>query len=114
MERNLSAAKCWKNSPGVPQKRCFKLVGISSGKVQLWAGNGSCVDDICKRYEDIILECIKRYVAQKILSKNSDPEYYNKEVKRLIVKVRKIYNKRKFGQPYQAELKRLSKELLVA
>jgi len=25
-----------------------------------------------------------------------------------------MYNKRKFGQPYQAELKRLSKELLVA
>jgi len=39
---------------------------------------------------------------------------YNKEVKRLKVKVSKMYNKRTFGQPYQAELKRLSKELLVA
>jgi len=51
---------------------------------------------------------------KKILSKNLDPEYYNKEVKRLKVKVRKMYNKRKFGQPYQVEPNRLSKELLVA
>ena len=28
--------------------------------------------------------------------------------------MRKMYNKRKFGQPYQADLKQLSKELLVA
>jgi len=42
----------------------------------------------------------------KILSKNPDPLYHNKEVKRLKVKVRKMYNKRKFGQPYQADLKR--------
>jgi hypothetical protein len=62
---------------------------------------------------DIILEGIKRYVSQKTLSKNPDPKYYNKEVKRLRVKVRNMYNKRKFGQPYQAELRRLSKELLV-
>jgi len=40
--------------------------------------------------------------------------YYNKEVKWLKIKVRKVYNKRKFGQPYQVEVKRLSKELLVA
>jgi len=37
-----------------------------------------------------------------------------KEVKRLRVKARKIYNKGKFVQPYQAEPKRFSKELLVA
>ena len=48
------------------------------------------------------------------MSKNPDPEYYNKEVKRLKVKVRIINNMRKFGQTYQEELKRLSKELLVA
>jgi len=52
--------------------------------------------------------CIK-----KIWLKDPDPEYYNKEVKRLKVKVRKMNNKRKFRQPYQAELKSLSKELLV-
>jgi len=52
--------------------------------------------------------------TSKNLSKNQDPEYYNKEVKRLKVKVRKMYNKRKFGQCYQADRKRLSKEILVA
>jgi len=67
-----------------------------------------------KSYKDIIFEGIKRYVPQKMLSKNPDPEYYNKEVKRLKIKVRKMQSKRKFGQPYQAELKRFSKELLVA
>ena len=67
-----------------------------------------------KSYKDIIFEGIKRYVPRKILGKNPDTEYYNKEVKRLIVKVRKMYDKRKLGQPYQRELKRLSKELLAA
>ena len=32
----------------------------------------------------------------------------------LKVKARKMYNKRKFGQPYKADLKRLSTEFLVA
>jgi hypothetical protein len=67
-----------------------------------------------KSYKDIIFEGIKRYVPYKILGKNLDPEYYNKEVKRLKVKVRKMYSKRKLGQPYQRELKSLSEELLVA
>jgi hypothetical protein len=67
-----------------------------------------------KNDKDIIFEGIKRYAPQRILSKNLDPEYYNKEVKRLKVKVRKMYNKRKIGQLYQRELKRLSTELLVA
>jgi hypothetical protein len=35
-------------------------------------------------------------------------------MKRLKVKVRKVYNERKLGQRYQTELKRLSKELLAA
>jgi len=72
------------------------------------------MEEIWKSYKDIILEGIKRYVPQKLLSKNPDSEYYNEEVKRFRVKVRKMYNKSKFGQPYQAELKQLSKELLVA
>jgi hypothetical protein len=40
----------------------------------------------------IIFEGIKCYVPQKILSKNLDPEYYNKEGKQLKVRVRKMYN----------------------
>jgi hypothetical protein len=32
----------------------------------------------------------------------------------LQVKVRRVYNKRKLGQRYQLELKRLSKEMLAA
>ena len=66
----------------------------------MWAGNGSCVEDIWKSYKDIIFEGIKRYVPHNILGKNPDPEYYNTEVKRLKVTVRKMYNKIKFGQPY--------------
>jgi hypothetical protein len=54
------------------------------------------VEEIWNSYKDIILDGIKRYVPKKILSKNPDPEYYNREVKRLKVKVRKAYNKRKF------------------
>jgi hypothetical protein len=60
--------------------------------------------EIRKSYKDTIFESIKHFVPQKILSKNPDPEYYNKEVKRLKVKARKMHSKRKFGQHYQADL----------
>ena len=83
-------------------------------KFNLWAGNRRFVEEIRKSYKDIIFEGIKRYVSQTILSKISDPEYYNKEVKRRKVKIRKTCKKRKFGQPYEADLKRLSTKLLVA
>ena len=51
-------------------------------KFKLWVGNGSCFEEIWKSYKDIIFEGIKCYVPQKVLSKNPDPEYCNKEVKR--------------------------------
>jgi len=43
-------------------------------KLNLWAGNGSCVEELCKCYQGIIFEGIKRYVPKKILNKNLDPE----------------------------------------
>jgi len=42
-------------------------------KFNLWAGNGSCIEEIWKNFKNIIFEGIKRYVPQKILSKNPDP-----------------------------------------
>jgi hypothetical protein len=43
-----------------------------------------------------------------------DPEYYSKELKRLKIKVRKVYNRKKLGQHHLEELKQLSKQLLAA
>ena len=64
-------------------------------------------------FKEIVFKSIERFVSHKILRKNPDPEYYNKEVNQLKVKVRRV-NKRKLGQRYQVEMKRLSKELLAA
>ena len=50
----------------------------------------------------------------KHLEKNSDPEYYNKEIKRLKSKVREEYNRRKLGVHCAEKLKQLSKQLLAA
>jgi len=100
----------------VPVYHKIDVLGLQAFLLEnfrLWSGNGSSVEDIWESYKDIIFEGIKRYVPQKFLSKYSDPKYYNKEIKWLKVKVRKLYNKRKFGQLYQRELKRLSKGLLV-
>jgi len=58
-------------------------------------------------------ESLKRFVPHKILRKNSDPEYYNKEIKRLKSKVRKAYNRRKLRIHHMEELQQLSKKLLV-
>jgi hypothetical protein len=77
-------------------------------KFTLEAGNGSCVEEIWKSYRDTVFEGMERSVPHKSLSKNPDPEYYDREVKRLKVKVRRAYNKRKFGGYYQEELKRRS------
>jgi hypothetical protein len=72
----------------------------------------SCVEEIWKSFKETVYASIYLFVPHKILRKNPDPEYYNKEVKRLKVKVRRVY-KRKLGKRYQVELKRLFKELLA-
>ena len=56
----------------------------------MWAGTGSYVEEIWESYSDIILEGTKRCALQAFLSKIPDPEYYNKEVKRLKLKVREM------------------------
>jgi hypothetical protein len=53
-------------------------------------------------------------VPHKILKLNSDPEYYNKDIKRLKVKVRKAYNRRKLRGHHMDKLKQLSKQLFAA
>jgi hypothetical protein len=96
----LSGAKSLKNSPSVHNTDVLGLQAFLWEKFTLWAGNGSCIEEIWKNYKHIIFKGNKHYMPQKILSKNLDPEYYNKEVKWLKIKVRKMYNKRKFGQYY--------------
>ena len=66
-------------------------------KFNLWAGNGSCVEEIWKGYTVKFSRVSKIILPQTILSKDLDPEYYNKDVKRLKVKARKMYSKRKLG-----------------
>jgi len=83
-------------------------------KLPTWANNGSCVEDIWKNFKDTVFEGIERCVPHTILKRNPDPEYYNKEVKRLKVKVSRAYNRGNLGEHFQAELKRLSKILLTA
>jgi hypothetical protein len=72
------------------------------------------VEEIWSNFKEIVSECVERFVPHKILRNNPDPEYYNKEVKRLKKKVRKAYNGKKLGEHHLQELKRLSKQLLEA
>jgi hypothetical protein len=79
----------------VPLYHRTDVLGLQASlreKFKLWAGSVSCVEEIWNNYKDIIFEAIQRYVPQKTLSKNPDPEYYNREFKRLKVKVRKVYS----------------------
>jgi hypothetical protein len=69
-------------------------------KFAVWASKGSCVEEKWNNLKNIVYECIERFVPRKKLTKNSDPEYYNKEIKRLKSKVRKVYNRRKLGASY--------------
>ena len=51
-------------------------------KFAVWANSGSCVEEIWNNFKNIVYESIERFVPHQILRKNSDPEYYNKEIKR--------------------------------
>ena len=100
----------------VPAYHKTNVLGLKKflwDKLPTWANNGSCVGDIWKHFKDIVFEGIVGFVPHKILKPNPDPEYY-KEVKRQKVKFRRADDKRKLGEHYQAELKRLSKKLLTA
>jgi hypothetical protein len=79
-----------------------------------WAGKGKNVEEIWKIFKNIVYESIEHFVPHKILRKNSDPEYYSKEIRLLKRKVRKAYNKRYLGVPYKEKLKHLSKLLITA
>jgi hypothetical protein len=101
----------------VPVYNKTDILGLQTflrDKFAVWANNGSCVEEIWNNFKNIIQECIERFVPRKILRINSDPKYYNKEIKRLKSKVRKAYNRRKLGVHYLEELKQLSKQLLAA
>jgi hypothetical protein len=74
-------------------------------KFVVWASNGKSVEEIWNNVKNIVCESIERFVPHKILRKNSDLEHYNKEIKQLKSKVRKVYNKRKLGVPYTEKLK---------
>jgi len=54
-----------------------------------WANNSSSVEQIWNNLKNIVHESVESFVPHKTLKINSDPEYYNKDIKRLNVKVRK-------------------------
>ena len=72
------------------------------------------MEEIWNNLKNIVYESIECFVPHKTLRKNSDPEYYNKEIKQLKSKVRKAYNRRKLGVHCTEKLKQLSKQLLAA
>ena len=101
----------------VPIYNKTDIIGLQtflSEKLGPWASNGKSVDEIWNNFKEIVNESIELFVPHKMLRKNSDPEYYNKEIKRLKSKVRKVYNKRKLGGSYTEKLKHLSNQLLAA
>ena len=83
-------------------------------KFVIWASNGSNVEEIRTNLKNIVYENIERFVPHKTFRKNSDHEYYNKEIKQLKSKVRKEYHRRKLGVHCTEKLKPLSKQLLAA
>jgi fatty acid-binding protein DegV len=52
-------------------------------KFVVWASNGSNMEEIWNNLKNIVYESIEYFVPHKTLTNNLDPEYYNKEIKRL-------------------------------
>jgi len=83
-------------------------------KFVVWASNGSNVREIWINLKNIVYESIERFVPHQTLRKNSDPDYYNKEIRRLKSKVRKECNRRKIGVHGTEKLREISKQVLEA
>jgi hypothetical protein len=101
----------------VPVYHKANVLGLQTflrDKFAIWASNGRCVQEVWNNFRNKIFDSIERFIPHKILRNNLDPEYYNKEVKKLKLKVRKAYNRSKLGQQHREKLKRLSKQLLLA
>jgi hypothetical protein len=100
----------------VPVYNKTDIAGLQSflrDKFTFWASHGTNVE-IWNNLKNIADQSIERFVPRKTLRKNSDPEYYNKQIKRLTSKVRKEYNRRKLEVYCTEKLKQLSKQLLAA
>jgi len=81
----------------VPVYHKTNLRGLQSflrGKFASWSSKGSCAEEIWKSFKEMVFESIYRFFQHKILSKNPDSEYYNKEVKRLKLTVRRGYKRK--------------------
>ena len=92
----------------IPMYHKANVLGLQTflrDMLPVWVNNCSCVEDIWKNHKEIVFDGIERFVPHKILKPNRDPEHFNREVKRLKIRVRKAYNMRKLGDFYQAELK---------
>jgi len=77
----------------VPVYNTTDIIGLQTflwNKFEAWASNGKSIEEIWNNFKNIVLESIEIFVPHKKLRKNSDPEYYNKEIKRLKTKVRKV------------------------
>jgi hypothetical protein len=96
------------------QSRYHGATVFSPGKFAILADNGGCVEEVSNNFKSIILQGIQRFIPHRILRINADPDYYNKKVKKLKVKVRKVYNRIKSEQQYREGLKLFSKQLLLA
>jgi hypothetical protein len=110
-EENCTRPKAERLVPVYHKANVLELQTHLRDKCAIWASSGTYVEEVWNNFKNIILESIERFIPHKILRKNSGPEYYNNGVK--ILKFRKAYNRRKLGQQYREELKRLSKQLLL-
>ena len=61
------------------------------GKFTSWVSNGGWVEEIWTSFKETVFESINRILPHKIMRKNPDTEYYNREVKRLKAKVRRVH-----------------------
>ena len=74
----------------------LEVKSLFESKYNNWVDG--CSDDIEEIWQDFKMVCKKireKCVPSKVLVKNNDPPYYNKKVKILKMKCRKVYNKEK-------------------
>ena len=61
----------------------FGLQNFLRDEFVIRASKGSCVEEIWHNFKERVYVSIESFDPHKLLKKNPDYEYYNKEVKRL-------------------------------
>ena len=94
-----------KHTPNIPNRdfRLYKKADVGAFQNFLrenygeWASKGATVEEVWNGFKSILNYAVDRYVPSKHTKENGDPEYYNKTIRKLKIRARKLHKYKNQG-----------------